>query len=695
MNTIPPLKVHLVDLKSYYRSPAYQLGLLVAYARTNPEVKASISFVFTEHQRKEKAMSIAQTIIDTDADLVAISNYAWNHKKIVGILETLEARGGPYPRIVLGGPNSAGQFGIDMFKQYPSIAAMVEGEGEPAFKDICTNLVANPKGDPFLNARNCLTRREDGEIQKTDMGHRVNCLDDVPSPYLEGIIPPGPSPLFYETNRGCPYRCTFCYWGNGNSRVYRMTMDRVKKEVEFFAENKVSGLWLADANFGIFPDDAKIARLICDANERHGNPIKFVGVNWAKNSSDRILEIASIFREGGIGVSTTLAIQSVTEQAEEISKRYAMPPSRFVNLVSNAEKLDIDTYTDLIWGLPGESLPEFMAGLEAVICTGVPTLMTHQLSLLPGTELYEKKEELAIQLYADLFDVEEGSVSERSDYLEYIVVGHKKMTFQDMKTGARLLGVTHVLHNHNLGKVVTFYLARYGLGVREIYTHFNRLLQEGAPGFKAEHQALFRKLNEMITAFAEHPGSDETRFYRAMSQVLWFQKGAAGYPEPRGKRLQDFFLEFFKDCCRRYGIELSDKERSWLSAAVRFNCLIAPKPVWRTSGTFTLSLRFDEIWEDIQNILFSYGIDEDSAKKKKKDADSPAFNWRLFTPSVKDDIARLLSTEYLEGKSGPAEYTLHNPWKIPPSMNNIDWLIKSRNKRCKLLPVEAASLESL
>ena len=159
-------KIHIlmVDLKSYYPSPAYQLGLLAAYAMLEEEVKKNVKFTFTEHPREQPATEIANIVLAANADLVAVSNYAWNYKKICEIVDLLAASQLRLPRIVLGGSNSAGTFGVDMMKRYPMISAMVEGEGEPAFRDICSSLVDSPNQEPFINSCNCIVRTADGDI---------------------------------------------------------------------------------------------------------------------------------------------------------------------------------------------------------------------------------------------------------------------------------------------------------------------------------------------------------------------------------------------------------------------------------------------------------------------------------------------------------------------------------------------------
>src|SRR5215471_1379823 len=135
------VKILLLDLKAYYASPPYQLGLLVEFARLEPEVRRCAEFAFYEAPRARPARDIARAILDQNPALVALSDYAWTHEKVCAILQLLAESGRPLPRIVVGGPNSSGSFGDAMLDRHRSISALVEGEGEPAFRDICASIV--------------------------------------------------------------------------------------------------------------------------------------------------------------------------------------------------------------------------------------------------------------------------------------------------------------------------------------------------------------------------------------------------------------------------------------------------------------------------------------------------------------------------------------------------------------------------
>ena len=581
------------------------------------------------------------------------------------------------PRIVLGGPNSEGAFGAEMMRRYPIISAMVQAEGEPAFRDICTALVDSPSKDPFVNSRNCAIRNEDAEIIRPNMDHRIQHLDEVPSPYLTGILPTSPSPIFYETNRGCPYRCSFCYWGNGNSRVYKMSHERVREEMEFFASNKVMAFWMTDANFGIFPDDLEIAEMMSEINSRHGYPFKHVGVNWTKNSSDRVLEIASILRRGRMGCTTTLAVQSITREAEERSRRYSMTPSKFVSLISSAEDKDIDTYTDIIWGLPGENVEEYLDGLDAVISTGVPSILIHQLYLLPGTEFYEDQEKFGLKMLKDESRAA-GNSEERSDYWEYIVVSHPKMSWEDMKRGTRIIGISHLLHNHDLGRIVDFYLARYGIAHRQVYDFLDQLLLCRVEHFPETPNGFLSRLRDTILTFANSVGLDEFIFYRRLSDLIWFRTGESGRRDCNEPVVRVFIHDFYRAFCRKYGICQKQDETELLAEFIDFNMLISPKPTWEPESSYTFKYDVQAIWQDMLKQIHLVNREQ---------------RWGDLALNVRSRLARLLTQEYLEKMRGPVTYTVANPWFIPPAEKSSDWLLSSRSKHCVPTKIEAAKVQ--
>ena len=118
-----------------------------------------------------------------------------------------------------------------------------------------------------------LSFRDGDRVVHTGERDRITDLDVVPSPFLAGLFDVHAEArvamAILETNRGCPYGCTFCDWGSATqSRIRKFDLDRVYAELEWCATHKVHQVFLADANFGIFERDVDIAAKVAELKHR-------------------------------------------------------------------------------------------------------------------------------------------------------------------------------------------------------------------------------------------------------------------------------------------------------------------------------------------------------------------------------------------------------------------------------------------
>src|SRR5262249_47055415 len=138
--------------------------------------------------------------------------------------------------------------------RHPYVDILVHGEGEVAFLDLCLQLARrNPLDEvPGLSFRrgNCMVT--------TVPRQRVTSLDDLRSPFLDGTFDRlfdrtgYPLVAIWETNRGCPFGCAFCYWGaNLRAKVTRYGNERLMRELKWMADRRIPVVYAADANFGI------------------------------------------------------------------------------------------------------------------------------------------------------------------------------------------------------------------------------------------------------------------------------------------------------------------------------------------------------------------------------------------------------------------------------------------------------------
>ena len=186
----------------------YSVGALWAYAHTFPEINKHIvkkNFVIL----REQPTDIVERL--ENPGIAAFSTYVWNFEMSVAVARLIKER---YPNclIIFGGPQVPDSIRLeDFFERYPFIDIAVHGEGEVTFSEI---LLAHINGGDFKTIPGLTYHGF-----TTEMRTRVRDLNTFPSPYLTGVFDelltlPYHYQTVWETDRGCPYACTFCDWGS-------------------------------------------------------------------------------------------------------------------------------------------------------------------------------------------------------------------------------------------------------------------------------------------------------------------------------------------------------------------------------------------------------------------------------------------------------------------------------------------------
>ena len=394
MSQAPRHQVHLVELsliaEHHYSAT---LGYLHAAIRADPVLDAALEVhKHIAHVQLGTSGETLDALVEQmqEPAVLALTVYFWNRDDSVELARRVKLRW-PETVVVMGG-NDVSQQQEQLFGQAPWVDVLVHGEGELRFAELCRRLLleggsaADVRGVSFWSGTGT-----DRVLATTEAADRIADLDDIPSPLIGDVYSDAELGstrlLIYETNRGCPYSCSFCYWGGAtNSKVRQFPMDRVRAELDRIVRVAMPGssIFVCDANFGILARDLEIAELFVALCKKYDKHLTFM-TNWAKNSNSKVVDIATVLHEHGLSGAITLSAQSFDARTLQIARRSNIKIDRYRSLQEEFRSRGIPTYTDLIWGLPGESYATHLDGVERVIQSGGCPVV-YPLLLLNNTE---------------------------------------------------------------------------------------------------------------------------------------------------------------------------------------------------------------------------------------------------------------------------------------------------------------------
>jgi radical SAM superfamily enzyme YgiQ (UPF0313 family) len=393
-------------------APFYPLGCVVAYAKVHGEGRLREAFEFGRITPIEaRAVPSWLDSLPADPGVFLLSDYVWNHRVNMDVAREVRQRW-PAALVVVGGPHVPRdeRYCRAFFTEYAAIDVAVRHEGEVALGEILA-CIAAARGDA-ANLRGVdladvtgLTFRHNGALVRTPDRDRNLQLERYPSPYLTGEFDHWLERRLHmaiETNRGCPYGCTFCDWGAATlSKLARMTMDRVLGEVEFAGRRQVEVLALCDANFGILPRDVEIARHIAATKRRYGYP-RYVGYSNAKTATPRLTEVITVLHDAELIQAAQIAMQTVDERVLENVARANIKTTEYRKLIAFFHREGMAVSSDAMLGLPGQTYETCTDDLQFFFDHRVnPVLFaTHAMPNAPlATDEYRRR--FAIEVDAD------------------------------------------------------------------------------------------------------------------------------------------------------------------------------------------------------------------------------------------------------------------------------------------------------
>jgi hypothetical protein len=466
-------RVTLVEINIFDQMLPLVSGYLQSYALTDPLVAQTYEFDKYTSTVNTPFQRLLDDLSAQDSFIYAFSCYLWNMGLVRSLVSAL-LKTNPRAWILLGGPQVM-RHAEDYLDASHERLLLCNGEGERSFKQFLQALNA---GEPDLGVVGGLSFYRDGALITTPPQPRIQDLDEVPSPFNAEILDGEYRMAVIETNRGCPFRCSFCYWGAAtNDRVYKLSESRVRNDISWLSEHFVPLLYIADANWGMLRRDVGLSRHIAACKENSGAPF-YVYFAAAKNSPGRVAEISEVFERADMLNTQPISMQTLNESSLERVDRKNIKLGAYESLQNRLNENGVSSYIELIWPLPGETLQSFRLGIEKLCEREAAHIIAYPHMLLHNTPMYTQRQEHGLVT----------RVLEDTHAEAELVVGTADVPAEDFKLGLRFFYVVLALYNTRALARLSHYL--HGSG-------------------KCSYSALF-------TAFADYcsgyPGSGFSRY---------------------------------------------------------------------------------------------------------------------------------------------------------------------------------------
>jgi radical SAM superfamily enzyme YgiQ (UPF0313 family) len=314
--------------------------------------------------------ALVEAIRDRRPDVLGFTVFSWNIERTLHICEKIKEAGGP--RIVFGGPEITPD---NALSRAPQVDFRVHGEGEAVFRRLLSEPGFWANGSAAESA--------------------VDIFRSAPSPYLSGWLEPEIERLMLlETQRGCPYRCGFCYYNKSRAGLVFAEEEHLLRAIAWAVERKISEVYLLDPSLNTRPDLkgllSGIGRLNAEKRIRLFSEIRAEAIDET---------LADLLAAAGF-TWFEIGLQSTNPQALKIMKR----PTRLDRFVQGAQRLKqrgITPSIDLIIGLPGDDLAGFKRSVDFVAEHDLQDdIQIFPLSILPGTSFRRRRRELGLNFEA-------------------------------------------------------------------------------------------------------------------------------------------------------------------------------------------------------------------------------------------------------------------------------------------------------
>ena len=337
---------------------------------------------YTINQQKDDIM---RDIYLEHPDVVCVSCYIWNLSFVKELMADL-TKILPDADFWAGGPEVS--YDAEKFlTENPEFKGVMVGEGEETFRELAGYYVE--KDPQNLKDMTGVCYRDGDQIIHNGW-RQIMDLSKIPFIYKD-LSDFKNRIIYYESSRGCPFSCSYCLSSIDKKLRFRDT-EMVKKELQFFIDNKVPQVKFVDRTFNCKHDHAMaIWKYI---NEHDNGVTNFHFEISADLLREEELQEMSTMRPGLIQLE--IGVQSTNPDTIKAIHR-TMDFEKLKGIVDRIHSFgNIHQHLDLIAGLPYEDYDSFRHSFNDVYALKPQQLQLGFLKVLKGSHMMEMCQEYGI-----------------------------------------------------------------------------------------------------------------------------------------------------------------------------------------------------------------------------------------------------------------------------------------------------------
>lgn len=374
------MKILLVACNAKYIHSNLAVYDLQAYASDYAD-----HIVLKEYTINQQKDDIMRDIYLEHPDVVCVSCYIWNLSFVKELMADL-IKILPGADFWAGGPEVS--YDAEKFlTENSEFKGVMVGEGEETFKELAGYYVEkNPQN---LKDMTGICYRDGDQIIHNGW-RQIMDLSSIPFIYKD-LSEFKNRIIYYESSRGCPFSCSYCLSSIDKKLRFRDT-ETVKKELQFFIENKVPQVKFVDRTFNCKHDHAMaIWKYI---NEHDNGVTNFHFEISADLLREEELQEMSTMRPGLIQLE--IGVQSTNPDTIKAIHR-TMDFEKLKGIVDRIHSFgNIHQHLDLIAGLPYEDYDSFRNSFNDVYALKPQQLQLGFLKVLKGSHMMEMCREYGI-----------------------------------------------------------------------------------------------------------------------------------------------------------------------------------------------------------------------------------------------------------------------------------------------------------